>query len=170
MSDEEQAKQPAGGDAAPRPNSTPSQRTLPVPQLDWLLESMVADANHSGTYGVPVTLLTNGGAVTGIMISMQEYCQAAGEWWTRAAGDSPNYGGQMKDYLANIAEEEVSRLSNAAETEFSYIHLKDVRHIGTVVAPEPGLLWRGRLSEITGFALGALSPKPVTITMQTKRG
>lgn len=146
------------------------ERGLPIADVDWLLESMVADANHSGTYGVPVTLLTRGGAVTGVLISMQEYAQAAGEWWVRAAGEAPSYGGQMKDYLDKVVETETDRLKDANESEFNYIHLKEVRHIGSLVIQEPGLLWRGRLSEVTGFALGALSPKPVTFTMTTKRG
>jgi hypothetical protein len=61
-------------------------RKLPVAQVDWLLESLVAEANHSDKYAVPLTLLTSGGPVTGLLISMKEYFASGGDWWQKAAG------------------------------------------------------------------------------------
>jgi hypothetical protein len=70
----------------------------------------------------------------------------------------------MKEDWTKAGEVATAELKANNDVEFNYIHMKNVRHIGNLVVPDPGFLWRGRLSEVTRFALGSLVPQPARFT------
>jgi len=118
---------------------------------DWFLQLLASWANSMGIeFGI--TLHTPSGVISGTLISHQKYFAAyaesfAGPW----AGESAE---KLRELIASygepLPEEEDSRIP------LSYIHLKDAQVYAPGQRPLPGegMLWRGKISAVSGFNLG----------------
>ncbi len=122
---------------------------------DWFLELLVSVVNKNDNGSLEVTLTVGGFLVTGSLISNKEYFRLLGKEFN--ADNEKGFSGII-DHLNNQKSE--SKISVA------YIHLKDAFFV--IPGPKPiptnkGVLWRGKLSDVSGFNIGTLSvPKELT--------
>jgi hypothetical protein len=123
---------------------------------DWFLQSQVLLINNS-QLSMSITLFTSAGMVTGQLISVEQYFKLYAELFSNAIP-----GDQKEDIRQRY--EEMGKRGNATEEDElepapQYIHLKEAR----LCTPNgqtpnaPGLLWRGTIASISGFALGSLN-------------
>lgn len=115
--------------------------------IDWLLQQLVEWTNQNGL-AIPLTLYTPSGIISGILIPHQKYFELfadefAGSWM----GDSQ---GELRDMIAKFG----TPPDNPAPQQF--IHLEKAECFGSdgKSVPKGGMLWRGKISSVTGFNLG----------------
>lgn len=124
------------------------------PPYDWMLDSMVgavAGEDERSELGFSVTLIVQGAMVGGTLCS-------AGEW-LKAMTEQETGHPQGAEFLRGVGrslDEGIDKVANARDDRRrrEFVHLKEaVIHHGTtsfnVVA------WRGRLSQVAGWSLGA---------------
>lgn len=121
---------------------------------DWFLQQLASWAN-SMNIEFGITLNTPSGVVSGTMISHQKYFSAfadnfAGEW----AGQSKE---KLRELIAGYGEP-LPEEEESADPFINYIHLKDAQIYapGQNPMPSTGILWRGKISAVSGFNLGRL--------------
>lgn len=134
-----------------------------IPTEDWLLQDLVRIANESGDFELPITLVVGGGIVTGKLIDLKQYFREFGRLWNRSGTDE---GAQLEEYFRKFGEDPAPRAEDAPPVLYNFIHLKDA-HFGGGLGLMPtnmGFLWRGRLSQVSGFSLGAMMPGKTTVT------
>jgi hypothetical protein len=142
--------------------SSPVSDTPIDPPKDWLLAFLVGLANDAGVE-LDITVVADGAVISGRLVSMQR-------WLTLNADRFPagEVAQVLSDHLRDIAlsvtpgkddsDEEPEQTGVAP----SYIHLTDARfvHGDGIVPNDCSLLWRGRLSRVTGWSLGAFRAGP----------
>jgi hypothetical protein len=148
-------------DGATRPHADP----------DWMLATLVETVNAVGgdTLGISVTVMAGGGVLTGYLISEASYYRGYGALWSALTTDEAARDRSRAQYealaqAADAAHAEMANATTAGTTAgtppaSAYVHLRDARLVtGTALMPnaQAGMLWRGRLADISGFALGAL--------------
>lgn len=130
---------------------------------DWFLGSIVTLLDKVDGFDFGVTLSVGGRIVAGNLISGRQYftelglslSQAADKQTTAAAADIMRTFADNWSQLAAVYDP--SRFEDSAPAP-SFIHLKNARYIiGSDFVPAPGMLWRGKLSSVDGFSLGALT-------------
>lgn len=146
---------------------TPFYGVNPLPPLeaDGLLQLFISYSELG--IETPITLLAGGMAVSGVIISAATYMERTGAQLSSA----------LKSHDARLAETisesfaqlklDVEAQSRAADETGSmsarFIHLQNAKYYvpGQDALPSnvDGILWRGRLSEISGFSLGEFSVK-----------
>jgi hypothetical protein len=166
-----------------------------VPQIDQALEAVVGaiDALTEPQDGGPGVVLTLGGlVVSGTIIpdwqwfdEVERAARAAfvvhgggciddehGGWATLFEGVAESLAkGQAERRAAREVTEGLpdryQRLV-AEQNQTLYIHLTDARIVaaGMSPLPAPGMHWRGRLSEISGWSFGHLGVEPPTAPTQ----
>lgn len=140
------------------PMDLPEVIPLPThePDKDWLLTFLVGLANDAGI-GVDITVVADGTVVSGRLVSMHD--------WLRMNADQFPDGEVaqiLADHLRQLAAEATPTSADSDDDDgqpsASYIHLADARYVDAQGAyPGRGsLLWRGRLSGISGWSLGSL--------------
>src|SRR5262245_44066647 len=137
----------------------PKKPELPVPMRDWNLLNLIDLANRLEA-GFPVTIVCGGAVITGDLVSVREYFRLFGELLSgpfephnQEAADAirKQFEGVGDEIRAEIEEEE----SGAREPTLpSFIHLRNAQFVaGNAMLPTNGMLWRGKLSHVSGFAL-----------------
>ncbi len=129
--------------------------------MDWFLAELVRRANEGGL-SIEVTLCVGGTLVSGWLIGGRDYFEGLAENVAAAAMDSET-AGRARAFLRSPAAmyhlDADGRREVAADPEpLAYIHLEDARFFtaaGLPVSASQGVYWRGRLSAIDGFVLGA---------------
>lgn len=140
---------------------------------DRLLLMLVNIVNDAGELEIGITLDVSGVIVSGLLISAQRYFELLNEA-VQTAGSPESAGlrealgdafmAMAKSYRADEFTVETEAEQVALELVLtSYIHLRNAE----VHAPGgPGhlapALWRGRLSQVSGWSLGALGSRPGT--------
>lgn len=121
---------------------------------DPILQVLVSSA-HRGEIEPGLTLTVNGTIVTGIVVGREKWFREMAEW-----ADDLAAGSGVLPRTIGEALEEAPHDDDVSPEEFTFIHMKDVRiFTGTVALPHnTAFFWRGRLSQISGWALGTLSP------------
>ncbi|MGR4041523.1 gas vesicle accessory protein GvpU [Pseudomonas sp. 910_21] len=107
---------------------------------------------HENSLSFGITLITQGGVISGQMISTKEYFE---DFANSIADAWP--GGPSEDVRSGFAAWSEFRKKDDDEHD-EFIHLKNARYVyGNQLTPNGkiGILWRGKLSEVTGFSLGA---------------
>jgi hypothetical protein len=133
---------------------------------DYLLEDFVANANRGS--GIGITLDLGGMLLTGTLIGGKEYFQALGNSIASAieARDSEaakaireSYTKLGDDAQRRYAEYDAALADGGNPHPLEFFHLRSARVLGFggLTPSEPGFLWRGRLSHVSGFAIGTLS-------------
>lgn len=133
------------------------------PEEDWLLQDVVRMINHLEAASVGVTLTLPGGVITGELISLRQYFHEYAAQWKEAFRALPEVAETVEQQWKEFGDENSKSLKETNEALFSYIHLKNATFItanGVLKMGGRGLLWRGRISTVSGFAIGsAIAPK-----------
>lgn len=123
---------------------------------DWLLQHLVTLVNDIGEFSQPITLWTNAGIISGDLISAKSYAELYSEKFLgRFPPDSAEAPAKMLSWLfGGYFSDEPPKANSTA-----FIHLREAKLFlpNGVVPASQGVLWRGRISQVTGFNLGVLS-------------
>jgi hypothetical protein len=126
---------------------------------DWFLGVLVGLANQGASMGI--TLQVGGLLVSGTLIGGAEYFEGFASDFSSVFEDK-NTAEQYRSAFAAGAENYKARtFDDSEEIVDAYIHIKGARFFNTsgkAVPANRGVWWRGRLSEVSGFCLGSLSP------------
>jgi hypothetical protein len=129
------------------------------PTKDWFLQILVNLSNTAGL-GIGITLQVGGLLVSGTLSGGKEYFEAFSSDLA-SAFTQDGTGESIKETFARCGEVyESSEEGKGMQDRPSYIHLRDARFFFPGSKPIPtdkGIWWRGRISEVSGFVLGALS-------------
>ena len=124
-------------------------------ERDWFLQDLIEIAN-SGKMSFDITLTVGGFLVSGTLVGGKEYFEGFGEEFSfglkEAAAEKVKAAFAKNGKVYDTSANSPSMLP-------SYIHLKNAHFFHTSGSPVPenrGVWWRGRVSEVTGFSLGAL--------------
>lgn len=134
------------------------QMDPPSAQPDWFLQLFVNMANDTGL-SMDITLQVSGFLVSGHLVGGRDYFDGMGEEFARSIPD----GEPLKESFAALRDQHYPKVAaeNSPKPGPTFIHLKNARFFNTAGNPIPGnrgVWWRGRLSEVSGFLLGGLSP------------
>lgn len=146
---------------------TISKNALPSPHDyqsgDWVLQDFVGLINRFQLQ-VGITLQLNGLTVSGTTIDGPAYFRRLGDMVAEGMRRSSNISGAadtMREYFARHASiyDEQNTDSDQTTVPATYIHLENAMFWGSDgrTINSQGALWRGRLSEVSGFYLGALA-------------
>lgn len=130
-----------------------------APAKDWFLQFLVNLANKK-QFELDITLTTGGFQISGTLTGVRQYFDKFGAYFASPFGDK----GNVEEVSATFQEigDQCSCVSPSEQTENpSYIHLKNARFYGAggrSFTGESPTWWRGRLSEIQGFAPGLIEP------------
>ena len=127
-----------------------SVRPLPI---DWQLQHLVDLANSKGLEA-GLTLTVKGTIITGTLIGGGKYfelfAELIGAGWPGTA--------EEKEAIRSAFAQPAKLYEEPEQLLTSYIHLKNAKIVySSNFVPSSGMLWRGRLDEISGFSLGLLS-------------
>ena len=133
---------------------------------DWLLQHLVELVNTGAVGQVTVVLTTPAGIISGEMIGGAEYFDLYAARLTKGwpQAEKELMLETIEDWKLDFVRAEPTAESLAEPTlnEVTdlprFIHFKDARvfNAGTVLPTDTGMLWRGRVADITGFTLGRL--------------
>lgn len=131
-----------------------------TPAFDPLLTWLVDFHRAMPSTIIPITLTVGGGVVTGFLTSGEDFARNFAARWAPigenvvrgveevlgvAPADRPD-GGAGEGDESEPGERPTPR----------YVHLRQARFVspGATGPSPPEFMWRGRLSEVTGFAIG----------------
>lgn len=130
---------------------------------DWFLQSIIETVINNGVE-IGVTLTVGGMIISGMLISGKKYYDELGD----ALAAYSKEEGDMHSVLANgwrqmkaIYEKPDDAPEDWKPPHASFIHLRNAYIFAPGVAPLPGnqgILWRGKLTSVDGFAIGSLNP------------
>ncbi|MDR6912930.1 hypothetical protein J2W54_004943 [Rhodococcus fascians] len=129
---------------------------IPPPEQDFMLAGLVELINRSTGTELGVTLHVRGTVLSGLMISGESYLDKQKVVLTEA-GEGPAALAQYFDIFSSVysqnQEDDKPFLSPPLP---AYVHLRSASVIenGTTQVTFP--LWRGRLSEVSGWSIGNL--------------
>lgn len=127
---------------------------------DWFLLSLVNIANQ----GIPmaITVHVSSLIITGTLISGTRYFSLMGKYFSKDIQDEAVAKGLEETY--RVYGEIYHQADANAHMDPSFLHLEHARFYGPdnqqIPCGDETFLWRGRLSDISGFSLGALGSKP----------
>jgi len=124
-----------------------------APQKDWFLQFLVNLANKNN-FELDITLTVGGFLISGRVIGVRQYFDELGEYFAKPFHFSQN-AEEVSETFKKIGEQ-CSCVSPSEQTENpSYIHLKNVKfYDASGKAVSGSTWWRGRISEVNGFAPG----------------
>ena len=131
---------------------------LPTDDADWLLQELVKITNDAGgVSGVRLTLVVEGALVSGELISGREFFDSYGKEWRSLARDS-GLGEWAAKMYRRTGKELYQRGGDPNAPPPAYVHLRDavIYQAGAAVPEHAGILWRGRISHVSGFSIGKL--------------
>jgi hypothetical protein len=123
-------------------------------EKDWFLQNIVEMVNSTNITSIGFTVLTHGFLVSGDLIGGKEYFR--------------EFGTEMS-MISTTPQDTIEAFSKIGDNVYSdenrdgdpsYVHFKDAKFFhpnGKPIPDNRGVLWRGRISEISGFSLGKLS-------------
>lgn len=123
--------------------------------VDWYLQRLVTMANRAGLE-LGITLHTSSGAVSGTLIGGKKYFE------TFASDIASNWPSDNKELIREAFAKNgecYDEPYTEDERPPQYIHLMNAKLLtGSAAIPSnTGVLWRGKISSVTGFHLGLLS-------------
>jgi hypothetical protein len=149
--------------AAPSPEAvtTPTAGPFPAPQVDGFLQSLV-DLMNRTPLEVGITLSVNGLTISGMMISGRRYFEMLGDSVASSLTDQPTIAESLRQYCSMPASlyPAAGETADADRPPPFFIHLRDARIFHNSGAPLPtnqGVLWRGKLTDVSGFFIGSMS-------------
>ncbi|HEY4303754.1 MAG TPA: hypothetical protein VGM82_04770 [Gemmatimonadaceae bacterium] len=148
----------------------------PIVDRDALLADLVDFVNRldlelqGADVGIPVILTVGGALISGYAIGGATWLKRFGQQWKNGfdnlAEEGPEEAAQAGAFFENkyaqIADRVYGNPDDPSKPLPSFIHLRDARLYhpsGAVPVDGEGMLWRGRLTAVDGFAFGLLGPK-----------
>jgi hypothetical protein len=132
-------------------------KTDNVPSKDWFLQFLVNLANKN-RFELDITLTVGGILISGRLVGVRQYFDDLSTYFA-GSFDSGKKTEEIKETFKKIGDQ-CACVSSSEQTENpSYIHLKNVHFYnaqGKLLSDDAGVWWRGRLSEVQGFAPGKL--------------
>lgn len=125
-------------------------------ERDLTLQVLTESVNRTGLE-IGVTLCVGGALVSGIMISGKTYFDGLNSLMSENADNEDVISFFKEIFDAQSSFYDFDHESKWQLTNKGYVHLKDVRFHGTDGSQIPstaGTLWRGRISQVSGFNLG----------------
>lgn len=121
---------------------------------DWLVAEFVNMANRLDL-GIDITLQVGGIMVSGMLIGGKTYFTELAKSLENANGE-PVVNKTLSDFILGHANIYEMNPDDPVDTP-GYIHLSNARFFTPGGAPKSseGVLWRGRIAEISGFFLGS---------------
>lgn len=128
-------------------------------KVDWLLALLVNMVDTNLDFRVGVTLTVRGAVVTGQLISATRYFELFASKFGEGFQNEETGKGIAGVFQEYGAEARAAAARNTSELGF--VHLVNTQHLSPGAPGLPtasdGILWRGRLSEVSGFMLGTIS-------------
>lgn len=124
---------------------------------DWLLQLYVDLLEKTGV-SFSVTLNVGGMLVSGELVSAEQYFDGITACMTESAPEDSR--ASVNAYFGGIAGIFKESLGDVTGPLPSYIHLKEARvfhHSGAPIPSNERVWWRGRITRVDGFWLGALA-------------
>ncbi|MDN2716866.1 gas vesicle accessory protein GvpU [Janthinobacterium sp. SUN120] len=133
---------------------------LQKPDQDRLLQELVKHANDWGL-SISITLNLGGSMVSGQLISVETYLDEFAAEFKASFKDNPEIAQSYFDLFSSYKPKRSEAEDKSPITPARYIHLQGVR---TYAPGRPQFsvtsnLWRGRISEVSGFFIG-MPPLP----------
>jgi hypothetical protein len=129
-------------------------------QTDTYLQALVKNVNDAEErFSMPMTVLVGGTLVSGSLIGIEEYFETLASEFAAMFTD-PDEAAMAKE---SFKPSEDMPPPSEGDPLPQYIHFKDARYYsvqGGPIVAGPGVLWRGRISEVGGFHFGCLAPSP----------
>lgn len=145
-----------------------AEETASETDADTLLQNLVMIVNdvHSkvkeGSIEIGITLYVGGLIITGNMVSSTAYFQGLAQGM--AVADAPetirNAFQGLFEELSDLPQPSDEELTSEKNKPPKYVHLKNAKSFlanGSMLPARNGVWWRGRLSEVDGFAFGTYS-------------
>jgi hypothetical protein len=128
-----------------------------APPKDWFLQFLVNLANKN-RFELDITLTVGGFLISGTLAGVRQYFDDLGAYFA-SPFDSGKNSEEIEATFKKIGDQ-CSCVSPSEQTETpSYIHLKNAKFFdaqGNTIPGSAGTWWRGRISEVQGFAPGTL--------------
>ncbi|MHB2048854.1 gas vesicle accessory protein GvpU [Pseudomonas sp. VEM90] len=125
---------------------------------DWLLQHLVTHANLAKDFHQPITLWMAGGMISGVLVSGKEYFDAYTEQFVSRF--TPEAAEGTRKTLRSIGSRYYEEDESPDANNTIFIHLINAQFwtpSGSIPSSKgAGMVWRGRLSQVTGFSLGQL--------------
>lgn len=142
-------------------NVTPGSYMEP----DELLQNLVSLVNGTVGLNLGITLQIGGMLVSGTLIAGDEYLKEYGEQFISAIGLTGEVADEARNDFA-LKAKGYTKFDDDPEmraSEPAMVHLRNARFVHQSGNPIPGsgggILWRGRLVEVSGFCLGTIAAK-----------
>jgi hypothetical protein len=131
-----------------------------IPGEDWLFGSLIRVSHDVPDFGLSVTVSIPGAVLTGTLIGPQEFFEQYGKLWKQGflnRGDAAA-GAKIEEVWGRLGMNP-NPDDPSSQHSYDYFHMKNVRVLVAGLAkPGPtGMLWRGRVSLVSGFAVGELT-------------
>ena len=108
---------------------------------------------------VPITLSVSGGIMTGMLISGQKYFEQIADRMERAQhskGTNATVVDIVEGWRALARELGSLPPAEEASQDSDYLHIEGAKIIsGAKTFPADGMLWRVRISDVSGWSIGA---------------
>lgn len=126
-------------------------------RTDWFLQRLVRMVNNrSHRMNMSITLSTSGGPVSGFLINVEEYFELFAKQFNDGLGALGS--SEVEDAFIGLGKGAPSDDDERLSAPPQFLHLKDVSCLNGVWVHEPGVLWRGKVSDVSGFTLRPLKP------------
>lgn len=128
----------------------------PIGRADWVIQNVIALAKLGAR--LDITLNTTGGLVSGTVVDSGEYLRLLVEKTLERHPENELYQA-VADRFAGF--EDVMQNDDAKGDGPYFIHLMNtsVATPDGMSTPEPNVVWRGKVSSITGFTFGRSGPR-----------
>ncbi|GGY77473.1 hypothetical protein OH797_22330 [Streptomyces anulatus] len=140
----------ATADTSPAPSAAVITEPLPDLQLQLLIQLLDEDPRSS----LPLTLTHPGGVLHGDVIGHEQWKAE----WARSLRQVEGEGANLLAEFPETVDQGVRELRAGEDAETArlprWIHLRDVTLVVGAMNPVSLPLWRGRLADVSGWALG----------------
>lgn len=143
------------GDEPDETQQDPVQFGPGDPMLRELLAELLAHHAKGDPVSIQITLMTTGGIVTGELVS-------ALQWLDAVDSQASIYKNLLVPFREELeaawSADKIEPFTDEMMASISHVHLVNARiFAGTMPVPgygDPGVPWRGRLSEVSGWIFG----------------
>lgn len=128
---------------------------------DFLLQAFVDAANQVDDFTMSLTLSVPGGIVTGELVTATTWMEEVATLVQMEGSDAAYHVASVYREQAGIYKRRRAQRRGEVLGEVTYIHLRNAQWLinsggSAYLGPEPGIHWRGLLTEIAGWSLGRL--------------